>query len=1120
MQFSKPININITQAFTLILAFFFSINYYHKAFPLLDDLTFIDKSDILTQALSLSDQQPYQNHAAQMVFQDQAVLYLAKVDHSNKIFKVLQNQKLFNPYQWQVRLFNFEQTQETYWQFNPDGQVTGFQKIIEQDTPGAQLPQEQAKILVENFLKTGPVEIDLENYHLINNQMATNRSGRIDHSFTYAFKQPIDSIIPDTFRLTVKLCGDEVSSISQTVFIPESFTTEYASLRSLNMLFSQIGGISTFILIITTLLISLIYLRPYVQWQFVLKSSLFLSLISLASQLNQYPFFYLNYSTQLSQSTYLTGLVSQIIISTIMIFILSASIFSISYAFYRYSNPNKLQMKYFIPSIISQFQPSINGVYASYAYTIGLFALQTAYFYFGQNLVWIAPTSLQNPNILATYLPWLGPLSTALNAGILEECLYRALPLSMGYLLGRKLGYPKTMTTICIISSSILFGLMHASYPIDPPYARVIETGLIAIVFCIIYLRHGLLSAILTHVLFDLIIMSMPIFYTDHLFNTCISVVLIFLPLIVTLLTKLKQTSVTHHLPEQYYNHLILATTPHTPAKEQVMNKTYCPSLNYRFGLLGIALITLAITLFPNPNISSQLPSQTAAKTSLIKPIEHLVNQLSDAKEIQIGYIATSNYYLGYFWHTKLLETALDNQWMNGPRWQLSVYETQGDANQRSESIASQQTSWHHHLPGTTSRASLSESGAKQMAIDYYRSTSGQSDVTITAIESINRDNRTDWIITILKPNDSEINHIRQLEKIQICGDQICKKEYAIELPEENEREYQAMLSQVNLLNWTQKTILILGGIGLLVYALTKSHPSTFNRNRCLKYLSLSCVVVGLQYLLSWPQFVFITRDPINPYNWFSIYTQAMFAITTQASVIALLALMSLPEKPVTQKPIWLLLLCSALLSASFPSYPANLFINALLLAIVMYRYFNNTIDIHEPLWLAGVFLIMYLFCSSFSIPQWQDYSHLANIFPELSLIINQFITVGVRIMLMHLLAQQLTQFTQYWTTHQTKAVLILFISGFCLSPTTLSWTSSILIASLMGITTSCTGYWFIRQQRQHMIPLFITITWSITVLAQAGLDVKTLSLMSLLPLYSVLITKQLEAQQPQSIGN
>lgn len=66
-----------------------------------------------------------------------------------------------------------------------------------------------------------------------------------------------------------------------------------------------------------------------------------------------------------------------------------------------------------------------------------------------------------------------------------------------------------------MIVQCLVFAAAHASYPNLPGYSRLVELLLPALVFGLVYLRFGLLIAMLAHFEYDLLLMSLPIFDAD-----------------------------------------------------------------------------------------------------------------------------------------------------------------------------------------------------------------------------------------------------------------------------------------------------------------------------------------------------------------------------------------------------------------------------------------------------------------------------------------------------------------------------------------------------------------------------------------------------------------------------
>ena len=61
----------------------------------------------------------------------------------------------------------------------------------------------------------------------------------------------------------------------------------------------------------------------------------------------------------------------------------------------------------------------------------------------------------------------------------------------------------------------MIFGAGHAAYPTQPAYARVVELILPSLFFGAVYLRYGLLPAIVLHFAFDVVWFAIPLFVSE-----------------------------------------------------------------------------------------------------------------------------------------------------------------------------------------------------------------------------------------------------------------------------------------------------------------------------------------------------------------------------------------------------------------------------------------------------------------------------------------------------------------------------------------------------------------------------------------------------------------------------
>ena len=141
-----------------------------------------------------------------------------------------------------------------------------------------------------------------------------------------------------------------------------------------------------------------------------------------------------------------------------------------------------------------------------------------AAFYYATNrwLGWWQPSEvLTDPNILGSAIPALTPIAISLQAGFMEECVFRAIPLSLGALIGARYGRRTLGIAVAVVVQALVFGGAHANYPGFPAYSRPVELVLPSIVWALIYLRFGLVPTILLHATFDLTLFSIPLFLVD-----------------------------------------------------------------------------------------------------------------------------------------------------------------------------------------------------------------------------------------------------------------------------------------------------------------------------------------------------------------------------------------------------------------------------------------------------------------------------------------------------------------------------------------------------------------------------------------------------------------------------
>ncbi len=111
-------------------------------------------------------------------------------------------------------------------------------------------------------------------------------------------------------------------------------------------------------------------------------------------------------------------------------------------------------------------------------------------FYFVTNrwLGWWQPSeSLTDPNVLSSFVPALAPIALSLQAGFMEECAFRAIPLALAALLGTHFGQRAHWIGFAVVLQAVVFAGAHANYPGLPAYSRLVELLLPATLWALIY---------------------------------------------------------------------------------------------------------------------------------------------------------------------------------------------------------------------------------------------------------------------------------------------------------------------------------------------------------------------------------------------------------------------------------------------------------------------------------------------------------------------------------------------------------------------------------------------------------------------------------------------------------
>jgi len=906
------------------LLYFFAFHFFPQTFPLINlSITMdleqaLDKANEITQKHNLGSTD---SHSAAMFHTDTLTKTFVELEAGGKdAFVHMMDEQLYMPYTWRVRHFKEHEKNEVTIIFTPDGKPYGFIETISENNPGERLAEKDAQTIAE-FDAAAHWNINFTDYTLVETAQKLQPSGRLDHTFVYERINKKTGLPADLssvasakeealakeglYRLKIVVSGDKMTELNHFVKVPEAFNRRYAEMRSAN---NTIAWAATIIFILLYILIGcgagLFYLIRK-RWYLVKQPMMWATLIAALSVLtsfNQLPFLWMHYQSAIS----INGFLAQLLLRSLIIFIL----YSIALTIIIMTAEGLTRAAFGKhPQLWSITQPEVNSsfsifsrVYGSYlligfncAFVIAFYYLSTTYW------GWWSPSEmLFDPNILATYAPWFSPLAMSLNAGFMEECVFRAIPLAGAALLGTYFGKRNWWIGAAFILQAIVFGAAHANYPMQPSYARLIELLFPSLVWGAIYLRYGLLTTIITHTVYDIIWFSLPIFVSQapHAFTyKIIIIVAALLPLLYVLYARARKDYWTQ-IPESAFNKAwnpqqIIATQAAPISSAQILTST----LNTRtkkimlgLGLIGF-IVWLCTTPFTHDGVSITLNRNDAINAAntflqekniiLNAPWQTLPLMFTNYK--QIPNIALQHDFIWKEGNKELYHQLLGN-YLHPAHWTIRYAQFDTDIIQRTEEYKvmlydkSARTSkpcesplklyakeerssiwnYYHQLAESSAGAQLTQDEARKLARTAIEE---ELHLNLSEIEEISATSaqlpaRRDWFFIFSHPSVYPLQTGQARITVSIAGDEVINVSRMIHVPEEWERTEQHKQNMLSIFV-ISFILFFMSMLGIALYkASTHKKLLHFSPRLCGAFLMFFMTLSFVDALNSWPNII------------------------------------------------------------------------------------------------------------------------------------------------------------------------------------------------------------------------------------------------------------------------
>lgn len=923
---------------TSLVCIGFSYHYFSTAFPIVNLSLDMNRSDALSKSTQLAAQLPVGpsefTQAASFDVDSDVQTFVELEAGGKEAFAQMIKDPYYAPYQWTVRHFKECEKQEAYFKFKPDGTPYGMIEILSENFSGAALNITQAQTIAEQNATAAPWNIQLTDYTLVESSKEVRPSGRIDHLFTY--ERTGKTIGKGFYRLRLGVSGDKVTEITHSVKIPEEFTLRYQEMRSTNNSIAAGAGMAYLLLyILGGCILGLFFLlrRNWILWKQALLWALIIAGLHVLVNINQLPLSWMQYHTALSMQGFILKYCMMILYQFLYMAIFYGLIFIAAESLTRAAFSYQPQLwKVWNNQAASSMAIAGRTIGGYLLVPICLAFIISFYIFTSGHLGWWSPSAaLIDPNILATYFPWLSCLVLSLGAGFMEECLFRAIPISCAALIGKRLGNQRLWLVAGFIIQALIFGAAHANYAAQPAYARVVELLFFSTLNGLVFLWFGLLPAIITHFTYDVVLMSLPLFVSTASgawLNQGIVILCTLIPLFIVIRARLKYGTWIS-LSQQYLNgswtapihaqkETIEAESPETKTFSTIRKKIIIGA-----GALGIILVATTADFDQDANRIAINQSQALDHAKKILETKNisteswtLLPMVADdekgSQEKQLPYT--------FIWQQECHELyhQLLGNYLNPARWYVRFVTWNGSVSDRAEEhvvslIADGQLyRYYHKLPENKPGQSLDESQARMIAHAGLKSAFGLNAAEIQEISAVatKHPERKDWTFTFANNTAHKLKQGQLRNVIEIAGGEIVGSYGYVHVPEEWEREHLNKQNMIKIISFLCMLFLYLMIIMGMFYAVM--------RNKRMLLISHStaffCIALGLLGVFklanALPSFIatFNTSEPFS-HQLFSYIGLSVIGILFRAGAFGIiLAILTSWQKPylVSDKKPWI----------------------------------------------------------------------------------------------------------------------------------------------------------------------------------------------------------------------
>jgi len=807
---------------------------------------------------------------------------------------------------WSVRAFLPRDPHEARVDFAPDGRVVGFRRVLAEADERPELSADDGRRLAEE-VATRWLGHDLSRWRLATSSFETrNASGRVDR--TYTFERTDRRVADAPIRMDVVVAGDLPTEVRPYAVIPEAFQRRYGEMRSANDLLALIAQAG----LLGFLILAAFVLRHYavehrVRWRPALLVGGTIGALACAAGLNGLPGSWFGYDTATSPGTFAALVVMEATIGGALLALVVGLTVAAAEAVARHAYP--LHVDWWKAWRHRGTRQVAGRVASGYVAALIALAYVGLFYHVTRRAGWWVPSELlDDPNLIATPMPWISGIAAALQAGVWEETLFRALPLSLLALWAN--GRPRRAWWMAagVVGTALVFGFAHSNYPSWPPYSRGIEIFLDACFWAVLFLWLGLVVTVVAHFAYDLVLFGLFAASGSGLAYrlTAVIILLALLAPVLSVVWRWIRQRRLAELPDEgrfgAWTPVVAVSKP-APARPVTSARSLEPAARTAAVTAG-ALALLVVVLMPSPpqlgepfTVGRGRVAATADSVARARGVDPaLWRQLSTT-----GHDATAGWrrFLAREDATALAES-LAATYVPAAWWTVRYVRTGGTAAERAEEWRVR--IWpdgapldvQHVVPEATAGATLSAEEASRLArAAIARAGLDTLGLRSSDVEATERPARRDYVVTYSDTTVHLPGDAAARVRVTITGDEPAAVRRSIELPEAFTRAERERVSTRLVTTIVLSTILVLLiGVGVMLVMRRRApvlDDGLLTRRRSLAVVGV-LTVLGLASALNRAPSELASYDTAMPWsNWVGIHV--VTAVLTVLPALAVLGL-------------------------------------------------------------------------------------------------------------------------------------------------------------------------------------------------------------------------------------